>query len=188
MDNLLGVILAGGQSLRMGGVDKSTAILGEKRLVDHVLARLSGQVGRVIISGSDDYGLPLATAPDALPGQGPLAGLHGAMVWALENAPQTLGLLCAPVDAPYLPLDLAARLVGAGPAIAETRAGLQPTFGFWPLSLYEQLDAHLRTDEGGALRYFARKTGARHVVFDDERAFLNINAPDDLMRAQGEAS
>jgi len=172
----------------MGGHDKSLAVLDGKRLVDHVFARLSGQVGRVIISGTNDYDLGIATAPDALPGRGPLAGLHGAMTWCLENAPELEGIICAPVDAPHLPLDLAQRLVGDGPAIAETEDSLQPTFGYWPLSLYDQLDAHLRMDEGGALRHFAKKIGARQVVFEDAAAFTNINAPEDLARLKDEGT
>jgi molybdopterin-guanine dinucleotide biosynthesis protein A len=51
----IGVILAGGGGRRMRGADKGAQMLGGARLVDRVLARLTPQTDRVLISGAIFY-------------------------------------------------------------------------------------------------------------------------------------
>jgi len=49
MKQPLGVILAGGQATRMGGGDKGLLMLGGTTILDHVLQRLTPQVGTIAI-------------------------------------------------------------------------------------------------------------------------------------------
>ncbi|MFA5628011.1 MAG: molybdenum cofactor guanylyltransferase MobA [Thiohalomonadaceae bacterium] len=104
------VILAGGQSRRMGGADKALSIYNGKPLLAHVIAALRPQVHDIILNSNrpaTDYsafGLPVIA--DSLPDQpGPLAGL----LTALQNNQNKL-LLCVPCDMPCLPDDLVARM------------------------------------------------------------------------------
>ena len=46
------VILAGGQSRRMGGIDKGLIDLNGKPLVQHLIDRIAPQVDEVLISAS----------------------------------------------------------------------------------------------------------------------------------------
>jgi len=110
------LILAGGASSRMGGIDKGLVDVAGHPLVEHVAARLSPQVAGVLISANRNlplwrrYGWPVLT--DAAPaGRGPLAGILAG----LEQCP-TDWLLVVPCDAPALPQDLAARLAAADPS------------------------------------------------------------------------
>lgn len=75
-----GVILAGGQSRRMGGGDKGLLDLAGRPMLAHVIDRLAPQVGRTIINANGDparfatFGLPVVA--DTITGfVGPLAGV-----------------------------------------------------------------------------------------------------------------
>ena len=75
-----GVILAGGKATRMGGGDKGMRAVGDRRLIDHVITRITPQVAQVALNANGDaarfseFGLPVLA--DGLPDYpGPLAGV-----------------------------------------------------------------------------------------------------------------
>lgn len=180
----IGLILAGGQARRMGGIDKASAILNGRPLIHHVLERLAPQVDQVLISGRLDYGSGLTVLADRTDGPaGPAAGLHAAAKH-LANVPDC-GLITVPVDAPFLPLDLVERLcAGPLPAIAHAGGRMQPAFSAWtPDEVAAQL-AHRPAGAGLALIQLARDANARTVAFDDPGAFRNINSAEDLAAAE----
>ena len=89
---IVGVVLAGGRSRRMGGGDKSFALLAGKPLIAHVGARLAPQVATTVVSANApperyaSLGLPVVA--DLITGfAGPLAGFHAGMEWARTNLP-----------------------------------------------------------------------------------------------------
>ena len=186
--DITGLILAGGRATRMGGVDKGLVEFGGRPLVEHVVERLRPQVSALIISANRNaecyarYGARVvadaANTHESF--AGPLAGL---LAW-MRAAP-TGWIACVPCDAPFVPLDLVARLAqgrgGAPAAFACTADRAQPVFCLLRTDLDENL-AH-------ALHAGVRKTeawlasvGAAAVAFDDEAAFANLNTPDDLRR------
>jgi molybdenum cofactor guanylyltransferase len=67
LGNIAGVVLAGGQSRRMGGGDKCLQALGEAPVLAHVIARFGPQVSALAINANGDlsrfetFGLPVAT-------------------------------------------------------------------------------------------------------------------------------
>lgn len=182
-----GVILAGGQARRMGGRDKGLVMLGSEPLVAHVNARLAPQVSRMAISANGDpdrfshYGIPVL--PDSNRSLGPLSGVFAALVWA--QGAGLSGFVSAPVDAPFLPDDLVARLAHdpETAAIARTDEGPQPTFAYWPSSCLVDVSRALGS-ERLRLGEVAVHLGAREVHFDDASAFANLNTPEDIARAQ----
>ncbi len=103
---ITGVVLAGGQGRRMGGVDKGLVALAGQSLVSHVLARIAPQVAQVMINANrhqNEYaalGYPVIS--DVVPGSaGPLAGFHAAL-----RAASTPLVLMVPCDTPALPATL----------------------------------------------------------------------------------
>jgi molybdenum cofactor guanylyltransferase len=66
-DRITGLILAGGQGSRMGGVDKGLEPLQGRALVEHAIERLRPQVGTIAISANRNvdqyarYGFPVFT-------------------------------------------------------------------------------------------------------------------------------
>ncbi|AXQ94325.1 molybdenum cofactor guanylyltransferase [Cereibacter azotoformans] len=184
---LYGLILAGGQGRRMGGTDKAFVTLAGRPLVRHVAERLAPQVEELAISANGDparfaqLGLPVL--PDAHP-QGPLSGVLAGLRWAA--AAEADALVTAPVDTPFLPGDLAPRLWLAGDggcAVAEAGGRTHPACGLWPVALAEDLDRWLASGEARVMGFAARH-GAARAGFPDENAFLNLNAPEDLARAE----
>src|SRR3990172_4670992 len=97
-EGVIGVVLAGGKSSRMGGGDKALLPLGGRPLLVHVFERLRPQVAEIVLNANGDpgrfaaFGLPLV--PDRLDGQmGPLAGIHAALPSTWANRPHNPFLL-----------------------------------------------------------------------------------------------
>ena len=144
---IAGVILCGGQSKRMGRVNKASLLLAGKPLLQHVIDRVSPQVERLLLSvESDNPGLAfsdLEQVADLRPGHnGPLGGLLSALECV---APRYDWLLLVPCDAPFLPRDLGERLLrrvldaGRSGCAVRYDGVVQPTFSIWNRRLIPRL-------------------------------------------------
>jgi molybdopterin-guanine dinucleotide biosynthesis protein A len=162
----LGAVLAGGRSSRFGS-DKALAMLGGRTLLDHALAALRPHCDAVIVVGRGEV------ADWPRPDMGPLGGIAGALIHAADRGFDRV--LTAPVDCVRLPDDLRA-LLEPGPAFLET----QPVIGLWPVTALNELRALLEDGSDHAVRFYARRIGARAVQSD----FVppNINSLADLER------
>lgn len=191
--HITGLILAGGRGTRMGQVDKGLQAFKGMAMAMHVLLRLSPQVGDIIINANQHLAAYEAFGAQVWPDQiegfaGPLAGLQTGLAHC-----ETLYLVSAPCDSPFLPLDLVARLSeallldDADLAVATTiendegieRKQAHPVFSLMKSSLLPHLSQFLQ--EGG------RKVDAWYaslkvveVNFDDTAAFRNINTLNEL--------
>lgn len=177
------VILAGGQSTRMG-TDKAVMEFEGQRLIDRVIDRFSTKVGWMMLSGRDDYGTGLAVIsddPDA-PG-GPVGGIFS--VAARLQAMGIDGFVTVPVDAPFAPPDLIERLSASGGcAVAEDCRRMHPTFAYWRCAIVNAVrSTHDHAERAPSLRWLARQCGADMVTWPDDQLFMNINRPEDLAAA-----
>ncbi|MFO1149175.1 MAG: molybdenum cofactor guanylyltransferase MobA [Alsobacter sp.] len=188
---VLGVVLAGGRSTRMGR-EKAFVPLGGKPLLAHVLAALSPQVGRVAINANGDpsrfSALGCAVFPDEVADAGPLAGIVAGLRHAA--AEQWEAVATCPSDAPFLPRDLVERLWrGLGhrqAACVRTPAGLEPLFAVWRAGAWPAAARALR--EGRlAVRDALADVGFVAVDWPDPAPFANLNTPEELARAAGRA-
>ena len=161
-DNVVGIVLAGGKSSRMGGGDKCLAPLGGKPLLAHVLARLRPQVSRIAVSANGDlsrfdvFGLPVVA--DGVAGfQGPLAGIEAGLSWVAANYPQAAWVMTVPGDTPFIPDDLVVRLVqaarGVTMAVARSDEGVHPVVGLWPMEMAGALRQALAEDQRKVSRW-----------------------------------
>jgi molybdopterin-guanine dinucleotide biosynthesis protein A len=188
---ITGLILAGGQGSRLGGVDKGLQNFAGQPLALHALQRLAPQVGRMMISANrnlDAYGrMGVQVWPDAPSGagyEGPLAGFLAG----LQHC-ETPYLVTAPCDCPRFPTDLVPLLsqalmdADADIAIAATRRGdelyFEPAFCLIKRELQTSLLRFMQTGQRKIERWTAEHRRAE-AVFDDDTAFFNINTPDDL--------
>ena len=186
MIEVTGVVLAGGQGSRMGGVDKGLQPFRGKPMVAHVIERLSPQVGEIIINANRNVEayreLGHRVFPDAITGfAGPLAGFERG----LDQAKSEL-VVTAPCDSPFLPLDLVARLraalerAGAQVAFAKTGDQPHPVFCLMLRSVHASLREFLGSGQRKIDRWYAA-LGAVEVAFDDQPdAFMNINTRSEL--------
>ena len=139
---VVGLVLAGGRSVRFGG-EKAVALLEGRPLLAWAAERLESVCLEVAINvrtgteaESVAKALGLSTLYDA-PGDalGPLAGVKAGLIWAEERGARVLAV--SPCDAPLLPDDLYVRLLErseGGAAMAETRDGPQPLCALWPIT------------------------------------------------------
>jgi molybdopterin-guanine dinucleotide biosynthesis protein A len=186
---IFGVILAGGESRRMGS-EKAFLALAGRPLLAHVLDRLEPQVERVLISANGDparfAGFGCEIVADAAP-QGPLSGVLAALSRAANLG--ATHLVSTPVDTPFLPGDLVPQLLLAaesspsGLALARDATGDHPATAVWPVALVPALTAFLQTGEARVTRFTAAHHATR-ATFPDPRAFLNLNTPEDLAQAE----
>ena len=183
---ITGLVLAGGQGRRMGGVDKGLEPLRGRPMVEWVIERLAPQVDEVIVNANantDRYGaFGHRVVGDAIGGfAGPLAGLHAGLSAARHPL-----LVTVPCDSPFLPRDLVARLQdrldrdGCELAVAKTGDQPHPVFSLVRASVLPHLTAFL---EGGGRKIDAWYATLKvaEVPFDDEvDAFSNINTRAEL--------
>ena len=190
---VLGLILAGGRSSRFGG-EKAAARLGGLPLLAHAHRRLTAhcrivgvnaprvsQAGRLAIG----LGAPLVKDPPNAP-RGPLAGVAAGLAWAQREGEDLL--ITLPCDAPFLPTDVAPRLIAAAEghvaAVACTADGLQPLCAAWRVAMLEPVFAALVQGQHPPVHEILNAAGAAEVVFDEQDAFLNINTQEDLKEAE----
>lgn len=182
---ITGLILAGGQSSRMGGACKALQLLHGRPLLAWVMDALAPQVEEMLISaGSGDAGRFRAydarIVRDEFRQAGPLAGMHAGLKAARHEL-----LATAPCDVPYLPRDMVARLAAAMEAgradiaIARTAERRQPTCTLLRRSALPALAAYLASGGRKADGWYAGLCVAE-VEFADARAFSNFNTLEEL--------
>lgn len=176
----------------MGGTDKAFLPLAGRPLIAHVIDRLG--CAQAISANGDParfaaFGLPVL-ADDMPDRPGPLAGVLAGLDWAATQGAS--GIATAATDTPFFPRDCAERLAAgaatAGASIAMARgmtpqgSRRHPTFAWWSADLRESLRQFL-TDGGRKVGAFAEQAGVVDIDFPGDEPFLNINTPDDLIRA-----
>jgi molybdenum cofactor guanylyltransferase len=187
---ILGAIIAGGKSSRMGGCEKSFLELEGATLLDRTVSRLRFQVTDVVVNANGDASrFLLPVAPDVLTDVGtPLAGLHAVLSYGAEHGFHAV--VTVPSDAPFLPLDLVARLVEAGDVTgaAIARSGGQDHYltGIWTTGMSVAI-RRLIVEEGlRRVQDFAARCQAERAIWAaiPHDPFFNINTPEDLVVAR----
>ncbi|MGI9278124.1 MAG: NTP transferase domain-containing protein [Endozoicomonas sp.] len=184
MTQTIGLVLAGGQSSRMGQ-DKAHLVWQNIPLFQHMqnLLHESG-VDEVLLSGAQFGSKALV---DKIPGKGPLSGIHAA----IESLPDGVNLLVVPVDMPLLPPEACKKLVSS-----TAEKGSAVMFETFSLPLILPVNSQLRAAVNNALssqdhkdyslrRLFDRLHGVAIPLPDEmEVRFQNTNTPDEWRRAQ----
>ena len=193
---VVGVLLAGGQSRRMGGGDKTLRVLDGVSLLERVIARLQPQVDALVLNANGDparfaeYALPVVA--DSIPDfAGPLAGVLAGLDWAAVHRPDCAFIASVATDAPFLPVDLVARLTAAHKAAeadlacAVSAGRAHPVFGLWPLRLREDLRRAIVDDRIRKVDEWTARHRLVTVPFADRPIdpFFNANRPEDLEAA-----
>lgn len=183
------VLLAGGQSNRMGR-DKAGLLFAGEPLWQRQLATLrAAGADQLLISGPAhgpyaDAGLPILA--DAAPGLGPLAGLAAALRHA-----RCEWLLVLAIDLPDMRADFLAHLAERAAAqgrglIPHDAAGLEPLAAVYPRACLPLAEEHLRTADrsmhGFIERAVSQNLVALHPLTSAQRPlFRNLNTPADLL-------
>ncbi len=174
-----GLVLAGGRSSRMG-VDKASLRINDVSLLDYTQVRLTlAGASEVLISQNTFI---KGTVPDIYPHQGPLSGIHAAL---MES--QLPGLLCMPVDMPLVSARTIKKLAITG--IEHNRPVFYKNY-FLPCyipanaAIKEHLEQLLTSDESKSVRNFLRHFNALELDVTDEYELINANTPEQWAQVQ----
>lgn len=201
-----GAVLAGGESSRYGSPKALATVAGE-RIVDRVVAALREVTSEIILSANEpelfeDLGLPIYA--DRRKDLGPLGGIYTTLIEArAANRPGILAVAC---DMPFPSVEVLAVLrreaFGGGPAarpdivLPASRGprGVEPLFAAYRTSCIEAIEASLAAGDRRMIGFHERvrvhtiPMEEVEALCDPDRAFLNVNTPEDRARAEAMAA
>ena len=191
-DNILGAILAGGQSKRMGK-DKLFLEFNNKKLIEHTIDKVKKYLKRVIIITNQDNEFfsknNLITVKDCIEGQlGPLVGILTAMKWAKENLSKCSWIATFPCDTPFFPESIIKSFIEESEKkeslilCASSHGRKHNIFGLWSLDLYDKLKDDLINKKVRKVQDWTEKNKIKNLefTFKDYDPFFNINTEEDL--------
>ena len=181
-----GIILAGGQSSRMGK-EKGLIRWKGKTLIEHAIAILSPLCENMIISANQDhydsFGYPVVR--DLIPGCGPMGGIFSAL-----SKSETLNNLVIPTDTPFVTTAIYRHLIshsGTYDVIVpvDHDSFSQPLCAVYSRSVLPAMEGQINE---GILGFtpLLNKVKINAVQFDSSldfyngNTFYNINSPADL--------
>jgi molybdopterin-guanine dinucleotide biosynthesis protein A len=191
-----GVIQAGGRSERMGGRPKALIELGGRRIIERVLAALVPTLHDVLVVTNTPelyafLGLPMAG--DVYPDHGSLGGIYSGLKAAAGQAAFTVAC-----DMPFLHPDVVKLVVsraGEGDVVIP-RVGTQfeTMHAAYGQACLPHIAERLVAGRLKITDFFARVRVVEIAEADIARyrdprvAFMNVNTPDELERAQALAA
>ena len=191
-NNILGAILAGGQSKRMGK-DKLFLELNNKKLIEHTIEKVKKYLKKVIIITNQDNEFfsknNLTTVKDCIEGQlGPLVGILTAMKWAKENLSKCSWIATFPCDTPFFPESIIKSFIEESEKkeslilCASSHGRKHNIFGLWSLNLYDKLKDDLINKKVRKVQDWTEKNKIKNLEFKfkDYDPFFNINTEEDL--------
>jgi len=188
-----GIILAGGKNLRLGR-NKALEIIGDKTVIERVLARLSRILNTIIIVTADgkNHLMPLPDArfvADIYPGKGPLGGIYSGV----SGSSTDLNIVVA-CDMPFLSTDLLQHMLelahGFDAVVPRTRESLfEPLHAVYSRNCLPVIKSHVESGKL-SIRAFLAEVKVRYVEEDECRrydpellSFFNMNRQADYERA-----
>ncbi|WP_051309570.1 formate dehydrogenase accessory sulfurtransferase FdhD [Desulfogranum japonicum] len=190
--DVTGVILAGGESRRMGS-NKSLLPLDGARFIDQVYRRMESLFNEVIIvtNTPDIYKeIPCRKVPDMYYAQGSLAGLHSGLTHARNEK-----IFVAACDMPFISPAVVKEICAHGDqgdlVIPYSSNGHEPLHALYSKSCLPAMEQVLDAGQKRIISFFDKvkrvklpaSTIRRHDP--DEKTFKNINTPEDYYRLRG---
>ncbi len=181
---LLGVVLCGGQSRRMGRDKACLTTRSGKSFLDRATDRLAACCDAVAVSATNDRETDHPLIPDPVPSFGPISGVYASLIYAAESGFDAC--LINPVDTPNLSTDDLDRLISAyrsDPKIVYGFAGddpsdVQPLIAIYPVTSAATLSDRIRLQRYSLRRLLLENDC--HRVSLTSAACRNMNTPDDL--------
>ena len=194
LNNILGVVLAGGKSRRFGQ-DKSQVKLHDKLLINYILGEIIDVFQETLIIANDpiDYmqSDKISITKDFKSNLGPLGGVLSGMKWIKENNKNYKWISTFPSDTPFFSKK---ELNYFYEKIKENNSKLffiknkdtrHNIFGLWSLDLIDQLEKDLLKGQR-KVEDWADSIGVSTVNIEYKKPdpFFNINTKEDLKKAK----
>jgi molybdenum cofactor guanylyltransferase len=193
LNNILGVVLAGGKSQRFGQ-DKSQVKLQDKLMIDYILIEIINEFQEILIVANEPINFmqskKISTTRDFKNGLGPLGGVLTAMKWIKDKKKKYKWISTFPTDTPFFTkkelkyfyenIDIKKRKL----FFIKNKNTRHNIFGLWSLDLIEQLENDLLKGER-KVEVWADSIGVNTVNIDYKKPdpFFNINTRNDLKKA-----
>ena len=195
-NNILAVVLAGGQSKRFGE-DKNQAKLGNLTLLEHVLAKVSKKFEKILIISNQNLSLKMLNSitiiQDCIQGNlGPLVGVLSAMKWIKKNNKQYQWIATFPSDTPFFDTSIIEKYksrINLNESLlyfVKSNQKRHNIFGLWSVKLMDILENDLINNNFRKVEEWADKIGVEtiNVKIDKFDPFFNINTKIDLKEAE----
>ena len=195
-NNILAVVLAGGQSKRFGE-DKNQAKLGNLTLLEHVLAKVTKKFEKILIISNQNLNLKMLNSitiiPDCIQGNlGPLVGVLTAMKWIKKNNKQYQWIATFPSDTPFFDTSIIEKYksrINLNESLlyfVRSNQKRHNIFGLWSVKLMDTLENDLINNNFRKVEKWADKIGVKtiNVKIDKFDPFFNINTKTDLKEAE----
>ena len=195
-NNILAVVLAGGQSKRFGE-DKNQAKLGNLTLLEHVLAKVTKKFEKILIISNQNLNLKMLNSitiiPDCIQGNlGPLVGVLTAMKWIKKNNKQYQWIATFPSDTPFFDTSIIEKYksrINLNESLlyfVKSNQKRHNIFGLWSVKLMDTLENDLINNNFRKVEKWADKIGVEtiNVKVDKFDPFFNINTKTDLKEAE----
>ena len=185
---LTAAILTGGESSRMGGINKAFAKVGDNTVFDRQYAILSAIFEQIIICGKNtDYGVNLPIFPDQEIGNGPVAGIYSALT--NSNSDYVFITSC---DLPFINSMLIVEMIeivrknNYDIVIPKHLGGIEPLHAFYSTRLTNLFKKQLDEKEFRIRKNFENLNIHYFDVnlrYNPDVVFMNINTLEDLNKA-----
>jgi molybdopterin-guanine dinucleotide biosynthesis protein A len=173
----LGVVLAGGSSLRMGS-DKALVEIAGRPMVEWVADALSAVCESVLVVGREGHLAGYRCLPDAWPVRGPLTGLATAL--GLDEQVIAVG-----VDQPFVRIDTLRQLAGEPGTLVPFDEQRQVTCAAYASSL--RADAEQEAEGNGSIQSLLDRVPFRQVEDaewrswgEDGRSWFSVDTQQDI--------
>ncbi len=193
LNNILGVVLAGGKSQRFGQ-DKTQVKLGNKLLIDYVLNEIVSEFNETLVIANKPINYmqskKISIIKDFKSNLGPLGGVLTAMKWVVENNKKYKWISTFPSDTPFFTKKELKyfydniKINESKLFFIKTKKTRHNIFGLWSLELKDQLEHDILKGER-KVEDWANSVGVNTVDFDYKKIdpFFNINTEKDLKKA-----
>jgi len=190
MNEITGIILAGGVSRRLGYRNKALLEILGKSVIQYVVEALSRVTENIcLITNSPEVyvSLDLPMFGDILPGSGSVGGIYTGL--KVSETHHNLVIAC---DMPFVQPHLLSMLINNSPGydvvIPKTRDGYHPTSAIYSKNCIEPIEAMIKT---GNLKIidFLPHVAVNSMDIDtllpnhDSNMFFNINTNEDYLKA-----
>ena len=195
-NNILAVVLAGGQSKRFGE-DKNQAKLGNITLLEHVLAKVTKKFEKILIISNQNLNIKtlnsITIVPDCIQGNlGPLVGVLTAMKWIKKNNKQYQWIATFPCDTPFFDTSIIEKYkskINLNESLlyfVKSNQKRHNIFGLWSVKLMDTLENDLINNNFRKVEEWADKIGVETINIKSDKfdPFFNINTKTDLEEAE----
>ena len=191
---ILGVVLAGGKSLRFGE-DKSQVKLNNKSLIDHILSEILTEFKELLIVSNNSIKFnkseKISIISDFKNNLGPLGGVLTAMKWIKDNNKDYQWISTFPTDTPFFKNKILKdfhdqiNLKNGKLFFIKSNNTRHNIFGLWSIDLADKLENDLENGDR-KVEDWANKVGVNIIdmQFEKNDPFFNINTKEDLEKAK----